>query len=835
MLKKSMKGKIILPTIIILILLVVLMSVYSAIRFSSFADTLFVDRISAISESIKHYLDVCKKNTKAAAVSTANDPDISKAIKMRDKDEVLRLLAPTIELYDINYYTVTDSTGTVLLRTHEQDNFGDVVTNQKNISDAINGKVSTYYEQGTAIKVSARSGAPVYDESGSLVGVISAGVRLDTFERLDSLKQYFGADLSMFFDGEAIATTIQTNGVRAEGLTIEPLASQTVMENKQEYFGEENILGEDYSTYYHPFINASGQVFAVLVAGNSNAAMITEVNSLVRGAIVIGLSGLAAAVIAMLMVTSAILRPVKRLVSLVSDVSRGELNNNKYSEVESSDEIGGLTKDVYKLVDVIKSMINELSQLNKEIEVNGDFDFRIDSGKYSGAFNEMINGVNGVLDGQLRDTKSILYALSEIGDGNFYVKTEKLPGKKIVFYQSVEALASKLKEIHLDIENLAKGAADGNLDVKVDPSKFQGGWAQLLESLNLFVDAVARPLSEIEISLGEMKQGNFESKMKGNYKGAFDSVKQAVNLTEDITLSYIKEITQILEAISEGDLTVSIAHEYIGSYSPIKEALITILNSLNKSMNKIDEASEKVLGGAGQINYSSMRLADGSTNQAASIEELTASIEAINQKTRLNSENATNADKLARQSTLHAQSGNDAMQSMVSSMDSIKQSSEQISKITRTIEDIAFQTNLLALNAAVEAARAGEHGKGFSVVAEEVRNLALKSQQSAHDITSIISDSNEKVNDGMNAATEAASSLETIVDDVQQISGIISEIANMSYEQAESISYLNTGASEISKVVMENSAATQECASASQELNSQADMLKQLVAFFKLK
>jgi methyl-accepting chemotaxis protein len=398
----------------------------------------------------------------------------------------------------------------------------------------------------------------------------------------------------------------------------------------------------------------------------------------------------------------------------------------------------------------------------------------------------------------------------------------------------VDELRTNFININADIDNLLLQAAEGNLDVKADAGKYQGGWEEIINDLNMLVRTVAEPLSEIELSLIEMSKGNFNA-MTGNYKGTFDAVKKAFNITEEITLSYINEIAEILSAISRGDLTVFINHEYIGSYAPIEKALTTILDSLNKTMNEINTAAGQVLSGARQVSQSSAHLAEGSNKHASAVEELLFSIEVINEKTRRNSENASNANELAMKSTEHAHEGSQAMKSMVTSMDSIKQSSTDISKIIKTVEDISFQTNLLALNASIEAAHAGEQGKGFAVVAEEVRTLAGKSQRSARDITSMIEDSNRKVEDGMNTANDASVSLETIVDDVRQVSEIISHISGMSHEQAESISQINAGVNEIAKVVQDNSATSQESASASQELNSQAELLKQLVSFFKLK
>jgi hypothetical protein len=233
---------------------------------------------------------------------------------------------------------------------------------------------------------------------------------------------------------------------------------------------------------------------------------------------------------------------------------------------------------------------------------------------------------------------------------------------------------------------------------------------------------------------------------------------------------------------------------------------------------------------AAQVADSSKSLADGASSQAASIEESSASLEEMSSMTKRNAENAKSASESATQACRSADTGAQHMTNLNEAMAGIKSASEDITKVLKTIDEIAFQTNILALNAAVEAARAGEAGMGFAVVAEEVRSLAQRSAQAAHDTAELIEGSIAKSHQGVAITSEVSKSFTEIQSRVRQLDQLVGEISRASTEQQLGIGQINTAVSEMDKVTQQNAAAAEECASAAMQLNTQSVALKDTVA-----
>lgn len=297
----------------------------------------------------------------------------------------------------------------------------------------------------------------------------------------------------------------------------------------------------------------------------------------------------------------------------------------------------------------------------------------------------------------------------------------------------------------------------------------------------------------------------------------------------------VKKMVEATDKLAQGDFSITVEADSKDEIGQLAEYLNRMIEQNNEVLANIASASEQVASGSKQVSDSSISLSQGATEQASSIEQLTASLEEISSQTKHNAENANQANDLAENAKSNAVLGNNQMQEMLKSMEEINESSANISKIIKVIDEIAFQTNILALNAAVEAARAGQHGKGFAVVAEEVRNLAARSANAAKETTDLIEGSIRKVEDGTKIAKDTAEALNEIVNGIEKVAALVSDIAVASNEQATGIEQINQGVMQVSQVVQSNSAISEESAAASEELSGQAALLEEMVGRFKLR
>lgn len=298
--------------------------------------------------------------------------------------------------------------------------------------------------------------------------------------------------------------------------------------------------------------------------------------------------------------------------------------------------------------------------------------------------------------------------------------------------------------------------------------------------------------------------------------------------------SRMKELGAAAGRIADGDLATEVETSTGDELGDAAASFEIMRQRVHESISEINSAADQVAAGAKNVSDASLSLSQGATEQAASVEELSASITEIASQTANNADNADKANDLTIKAREQAELGNNDMNEMLKAMEEINDSSANISKIIKVIDEIAFQTNILALNAAVEAARAGQHGKGFAVVAEEVRNLAARSAKAAKETTDMIEGSINKVNVGRDIANKTAQALSEIVKDVADVADIVGSIAKASNEQKLALDQINQGVQQVSTVVQSNSATSEEAAAASQQLSAQADRMRETVSRFKL-
>jgi methyl-accepting chemotaxis protein len=352
----------------------------------------------------------------------------------------------------------------------------------------------------------------------------------------------------------------------------------------------------------------------------------------------------------------------------------------------------------------------------------------------------------------------------------------------------------------------------------------------------LMARSITNPLEKVTARLKLLSEGDLHTSVPVvKTKDETGILAQATEKTVTILHDVIDDITSHLGQMSEGDFQNPIELEYFGDMLPIKSSILKILESLSDTLSKIGQSAEQVASGAAQVSDGAQILAQGTAEQANTIEALSGSVNEISVQVKNNAENAAMASHISHQASLQVETGKKQMEQMMRAMTDISESSRQISKIIKTIDDIAFQTNILALNAAVEAARAGSAGKGFAVVADEVRNLASKSAEAASNTTKLIEYSISTVGAGSKIADETARSLLSIVESTEQSAKLINQISQATNDQANSIQHITQGVDQISAVIQTNSATAQQSAAASEELSSQAKVMDDLLKRFKLR
>lgn len=349
--------------------------------------------------------------------------------------------------------------------------------------------------------------------------------------------------------------------------------------------------------------------------------------------------------------------------------------------------------------------------------------------------------------------------------------------------------------------------------------------------------SLTKPIEELNAAAQELAAGNLNVELEVTSKNEIGELGRSIQQTVErlkMYIAYIDEVSAVLAQMSDGKLAIHLKQDYAGDFRKIKDALIEISGSMTEVLSGITESSGQVSGGADDLASAAQTLAEGATTQAAAVEELVATAESIVIQLQNNKEEAMQSAAETKKVTQLAENSKQQMGDMLTAMQTISDTSNQVVSIIHTIEEIADQTNLLSLNASIEAARAGEAGKSFAVVASEIGSLANESAQAASSTKEMIEISMNEIEKGVKLANDVTESLQEVVAGIEQVNHMIDRTAELAVEQEDNMKQMQSGIDSISHAVQDTSATAEESSATSEELAAQATVLTDMIRKFDL-
>lgn len=477
-----------------------------------------------------------------------------------------------------------------------------------------------------------------------------------------------------------------------------------------------------------------------------------------------------------------IAHPLATLVKTTQEINRTG-NFAIRSEIQSQDELGQVASSFNCMMDTLQKVLSDINKVMGSV-AGGDFSSRVKIQAH-GDLDNLKGSVNTSVD-------------------------------KLEFTMS--ALTEVMKALHTgDFTKRVDFRVEGEFKLAVDNA---------MTSIQTMLDDISRVMSCVA-------QGDISQQVRAEGHGDFAKLKNNINQSLD-SLACLNDIEQIASALAQGDVTQTIRKNYPGTFGDVISGMNKTGENLKELISEIKLASDTIHNAAREISAGNNDLSHRTEEQAASLEQTAASMEQLTSTVENNAQNAQHANKLAYNAAEIATRGGNVVDQVVTTMESINESSRKIVDIISVIDGIAFQTNILALNAAVEAARAGEQGRGFAVVAGEVRTLAQRAASAAGEIKKLINDSVEKTEDGSKLVAQAGLTMKEIIASIRNVTGIITDITSASNEQSAGIHQVHQAISQMDNVTQQNAALVEQAAASAESLEEQVAQLSMNVGKFKI-
>jgi methyl-accepting chemotaxis protein len=575
----------------------------------------------------------------------------------------------------------------------------------------------------------------------------------------------------------------------------------------------------------------------------------------------------------------AVIGPLNVAADYVDRISKGNLPP-KITDTYHGD-FNTIKDNLNAAIDNINALVADAAMLS-QAAVEGKLATRAEASKHQGDYRKIVEGVNATLDAVIGPLNVAADYVDRIARGAIPPKiTDTYQGDFNTIKNNLNLAIDNINAMVADADLLVKAAQEGRLATRAEAGRHQGDYRKIVEGVNATLDAVIGPLNVAADYVDRIARGAIPPRITDTYHGDFNVIKnnlntcidavnalvadaamlakaavegrlatraeagrhqgdyrkivEGVNATLDSVIGPLNNIGAAIDALGNNDLSASLEGEYRGDFLRVKEAFDNALERMNATLYQIVDAVEQVGQSAERLNAASQNVASTSEQQSSSVEEVTSSLEETDSQVKANTDNAKTANQLVIGTSQAASQGQTKMEAMVEAMGSISLSAQNIAKIIKVIDEIAFQTNLLALNAAVEAARAGQHGRGFAVVAQEVRNLAGRSAKAARETADLIEDSSRRVNEGVEIAGETRDALNQIVTNVIKVKDLVAEIATASEEQSRGVSQISIAMNQVAKAAQEGSLQAEELASSSGELASVANRMRGEIRRFRLR